>query len=113
MTDRPARRPRRSRRALRVWAWIAGGLAFLAPWAALGLSPKPAAAEASGGRAQRPVVIVRKITRRVIVKDQPAQQPVQYVYVGGGSAPSGGSTGSGPVAAPAPAPAPTTTTSGS
>jgi len=114
MTDQPVRRPRRSKRALRAWAWIAGALAFLAPWAAFGASPKPATAVAESAPKPRRVIIVRKITRRVVVQDQPANQPVQYVYVGGGSSgssSSSGSSGGGAVAAPAPAP--TTTTSGS
>jgi hypothetical protein len=113
MTDKVAKRPRRSKRALRAWAWIAGALAFLAPWAAFGVSPKPATAVAESASKPRHVIIVRRITRRVVVQDQPATQPVQYVYVGGGSSgssSSSGSSGSGPVAAPPP---PTTTTSGS
>lgn len=109
MTEASARRPRRSKRTLRAWAWAAGALAFLAPWAAFGVSPKPATASAEGAAEPRRVIVVRKITRRVVVQDQPVDQPVQYVYIGGGS--SSSSSSSGPVAAPPPAP--TTTTSGS
>ncbi len=100
MTEPRARRTRLSRRALRVWAWVAGGLAFFSPWAALGLSPKPAAQAAQTPK-DRPVIIVRRITRRVIVQDvaKPAAPQIRYV--------SSGSSG-GAVAAP-----PTTTTSGS
>ncbi|HEY7756227.1 MAG TPA: hypothetical protein VID69_08380 [Actinomycetota bacterium] len=105
MTERAPRR-RASKRELRTWAWIAGSLAFFAPWAALGASPKPPDAAAD----ERPVLIVRTITRRVVIQDRPTQAPVRYVY-----APSDGSTSSAPGAdtAPAPAPPPATSTGGS
>jgi hypothetical protein len=126
MTERPPRRRRVSKRTLRVWAWVTGGLAFLAPFAALGASPNPATEVAQGTR--RPVLVVRKITRLVIVRDRPSPAPVRYV-----SAPSSGSSSTGtvaaaptsggdpggsspaqaPAAAPPPPPAPTTTTGGS
>lgn len=84
MTDRARRRA--SKRELRAWAWTAGGLAFLAPWAALGASPQPASARAAG---ERPVILIRKITRRVVVQHPSANQaPVRYVYANGGSASS-------------------------
>jgi len=113
MTEASPKRPRRSRRTLRAWAWAAGALAFLAPWAAFGVSPKPATASAEGAPKPRRVIVVRKITRRVVVQDQPTNQPVQYVYIGGGASGSSSSSsgGGGPVSAPPPAP--TTTTSGS
>lgn len=97
-----ARRPRLSKRVLRAWAWIAGATAFFSAWAALGLSPKPAVS--ATGVADRPVVVVRKITRRIVITNAPKPAPVHYVYAGGGSSSSGG------VSAPAPAP---TTTGGS
>lgn len=86
MTEAHAKRPRLSKRALRVWAWVAGGLAFFSPWIELGLSPK-AAAQASPTTSARPVIIVRKITRRVIVQNAAKPVPVQYVSSssGGGS----------------------------
>ncbi len=99
MTEKAERvgRRRASKRELRVWAWLAGGLAFFAPWAALGASPKPAT-NVAAGKAERPVVIVKKITRRVVITDRPASAPVQYVTVP--SSPSGSSSsGSGTVAA--------------
>lgn len=107
MTERAPRR-RASKRELRTWAWIAGGLAFFAPWAALGGSPKPPATPAAAG--ERPVLIVRTITRRVIIQDRPTQAPVRYVY-----APSTGTTSSAPSGntAPPPPPPPTTSTGGS
>jgi hypothetical protein len=109
MTERAPRR-RASKRELRTWAWIAGGLAFFAPWAALGASPKPPPDAAAAG--ERPVLIVRTITRRVVIQDRPTQAPVRYVY-----APSNGSTTSAPSAntapAPPPPPPPTTNTGGS
>lgn len=101
-STKAAKRPRLSKRALRGWAWIAGAVAFLSPWAALSLSPKPAVSAAR--TADRPVMVVRKITRRIVITDAPRPAPVQYVVAGGGSSSSGG------VAAAAPAP---TTTGGS
>lgn len=113
MTDRAARK-RATKRELRAWAWIAGGLAFLAPWAALGASPRPAvvAAQGSGGRS---VILIRELTRRVVIQHPATQAPVQVVYAGSGSSASSsassGSSGGGSVqAAP---PAPTTSTGGS
>ncbi len=90
MTERAGRR-RASKRELRVWAWVAGGLAFFAPWAALGASPKPAT-EAAAAKTERPALIVKKITRRVVIRDRPAPAPVQYVVVGSSS--SSGSSSS-------------------
>jgi hypothetical protein len=53
--------------AVRGWAWIAGVLAFLAPWAALRANPMPeATTTAAQGNQVRPLV-VRTIVRRVIV----------------------------------------------
>ena len=107
MTETTGRR-RWSRRTLRALAWVSGGLAFLSPFAGLTISPKPATAEPTSGDAERPVIVVRRITKRVIVRPAPQQQPVQYVYVGGGS--PGGSPGGGSAVA---APAPATSTGGS
>ncbi|MGZ8600659.1 MAG: hypothetical protein ACXWXQ_02740 [Actinomycetota bacterium] len=114
MTDRAPRR-RASRRTLRGWAWLAGGLAFFAPLAALGASPTPATDTAQGER-ERPVLVIRTITRRVIVREQPAQAPVQYVYApsssGPGTVAATSPGGTDPAPAPAPAPPPPTTTTG-
>lgn len=82
-----ARRPRASRRELRAWAWVAGALAFLAPAAVLGAVPKP---PAPASAAQRPTVVVRKITRRIIVSKPAAPAPIRYVS--GGSASTGTSS---------------------
>lgn len=101
MTERTAKPRRLSKRALRAWAWIAGALAFFTPWAVLGVSPRPTASAAPAKQARR-VIIVRKITRRVIIQDAAKAQPTRYVYVGGGSSSSGGS-----------APAPVTSSGGS
>jgi hypothetical protein len=84
MTDRATKPRRLSKRALRAWAWLAGALAFFSPWAVLGLSPRPPASDAAG-QAARPVIIIRKITRRVIIRDAPKPQPIRYVTVGGGA----------------------------
>jgi hypothetical protein len=103
-----AKRRRLSRGALRALAWIAGGATFASSFASLTVSPKPAAADAAQG--PRRVIIVKKITRRVIVREAPDTSP-RYVYVGGGSSggSSSGSSGGSTVAASAPS---STTSSG-
>jgi hypothetical protein len=102
MTDRAVapRRPRLSKRALRVWAWIAGATAVFAPLGALAAQPTIPTERAAPRQ-----VIVKKLLRRVIIVS-PHQQtsPPRIVYVGGGA-----STGGSAPAAPAPA----TTTGGS
>jgi len=104
MTDSPARR-RFSKRALRALAWVTGGLAFTTPFVALSASPRVATAEGADG--SRPVIVVRRITRRVVVHAAPETPPVRYVYVDGGSSgSSGASASSAAVAAPS---APTST----
>jgi hypothetical protein len=96
MTDRAGRR-RASKRELRLWAWVAGGLAFVAPWAALAGAPKPASAAATAGE-RWPAVVVRTITRRVIVTHPRSDAPVRYV-----AAPPNGSSSGGAAAPPPPA----------
>jgi len=110
MTERAPRR-RASKRALRTWAWITGGLAFLAPVAALGASPKPPA-DVAQGTTERPVVVIRKITKRIVVHEQPADAPVRYVYAPSSGSSAPGSTTAVAAPAPAPAPAPPATTTG-
>jgi hypothetical protein len=91
MTERARPAPRRrrlSRRALRTWAWIAGGAALFLPLGALAAQPKVATAAA----ASRP--------RPVVVAPQAKTTPPQIVYTGGGSSSNGGA-------------APVTTTGGS
>jgi hypothetical protein len=105
---RPPVKRRASRGEVRAWAWILGTSSFLAPWAILGLSPKPAA-DASptpvpkgSTTPQRPVVMV--ITKKIIVTTTAAAPaparitsgaaPINYVY------------------APAPAAAPVTVSCG-
>jgi uncharacterized membrane protein YgcG len=118
MTERAVKK-RASKRELRVWAWLAGGMAFLAPLAVLGASPKPPA-DAAAGTGDRPVLIVRKITRRVIVRDRPSPAPVRYVVApsssssssSGGTVAAGSSNGSSGGGGSSTTP-PTTTTGGS
>ncbi len=118
MTDVVKRRRRLSRGALRALAWIAGGAAFAAPFASLALAPRPATATASApSDPGRRVILVKKITRRVVVHPAPSTAAVRYVNVGSGSSgstssSSSSSSNSGPVAA-GPPPAPTTSTGGS
>lgn len=101
-----AKRRRLSRGALRAIAWIAGGATFASSFASLTVSPRPASATDT----QRPrrVIVVKKITRRVIVREAPDTGP-RYVYVGGGSSGSSGSSGGSTLAASAPS---STTSSG-
>ena len=110
------RRRRLSRGALRAIAWVAGGAAFAAPFAALTVSPKPATADPGSGRDARRVIVVRKITRRVVVQQPAEPAGVRYVYVGGGSpssssssSSSNSSSSSGGTAVAAPPPASTST----
>ena len=105
---RPPAKRRASRGEVRAWAWTFGTFSFLAPWAILGLSPKPAA-DASPTQApkgpttpQRPVVMV--ITKKIIVTTTTAA-----------SAPARTTSGAAPihyVYAPAPASAPVTVSCG-
>jgi hypothetical protein len=82
-----ARKPKRaSKRRVRVWAWMAGSLSFLAPFAMFGVSPKPAqgqpvaAPTAARTRPHRPVVLV--ITKKIIY--QRAAAPSVTTTSGGG-----------------------------
>jgi hypothetical protein len=95
MTESAMRR-RLSRGALRALAWIAGGAAFAAPFAVLTVSPKPATAEPGSGGQGRRVIVVKEITRRVVVQQPAESAGVRYVYVGdgSGSSASAGSSGS-------------------
>jgi len=105
MTERRARRTRATRRELRAWAWVAGGLALVAPWAAVADAP-----EAATGHDERPVLIVRKVTRRVVITHPAQPAGVRYVYVNG---PSSSSSRSGSSGSAGGAPPPTTSTGGS
>lgn len=113
MTDGPARRTRLSKGRVRAVAWVAGGATFLTGVGILGVSPKPdpSTAAASAPREKRPVVIVRKVLRRVIVTDPVASAPVRVIP--GTSTSTAGSGGGDTSSAPAaPAPAPVTTSTG-
>jgi hypothetical protein len=108
MTEpRPAKKRRWSRGKIRALAYASGLLTFVAGLGVLGYAPHPATAQsASGAREQKPrrTVIVRRITRKVIIVDQPvASAPVSYTPTYSSS----GTTVSNP-APVAPAPAPTT-----
>ncbi len=111
MTDGPTPRRRLSRPALRAWAWVAGIATFASPAVALGLHPKPASAAAGQAPRPRRVIVVRTITRRVIVERPSRPSGVRYVYTGGGSV--GSSSSGGGSSRPASAPAPAGTTGGS
>jgi hypothetical protein len=82
------RRPRASKRELRAWAWVAGSLAFLAPTVVLGAAPKPP--QDAARDVDHPRVVVRRITRRIVLSRPAAPAPVRYVS--GGTASSGSSS---------------------
>ena len=94
MTDKKPR-PRASKRELRAWAWVAGALAFVAPAAVFGAVPKPPqdTPQASG----RPNLVIRKITRRIVITRPAASTNVRYVT--GGSTSGSSSVSSAPAAA--------------
>ncbi len=106
MTDRSSKKRRLSRGWIRATAWVAGGATFMTGLGVLAAAPKPAQAAKGDQSKERPVVIVRKITRRVIITDPAVSAPVQFVSGGSSSSSSGGS-------APAPPPPPTTSSGGS
>jgi len=97
MTEKRAPRARASRRELRAWAWVAGGLALLVPWAVVA-----EAQQASATKDKRPVVVVRRITRRVIITQPAKPSGVQYVYTSAPSSSSSSSSSSSGGGAPAP-----------
>ncbi|MGZ8629483.1 MAG: hypothetical protein ACXWZF_00745 [Actinomycetota bacterium] len=102
MTERAPRAKRWSRSRVRALAWTTGLATFLAGIGVLGAAPMPdQPARASGDRwVPRPRVIVRRITRRVVIVEPATPAPVTYV-----PAPVTVSTGSsGSVAAPPSAP---------
>jgi len=97
-TDARPRRRRASKRALRVGAWVAGIIAFAAPWGILAGRPTLQAAAPPPLPTDQREVVYRHVTRTVFVqgKPRPAAPRVRYVTV------------PGPQAAP-----PATTTKGS
>lgn len=88
------RRPRASKRELRAWAWVAGALAFLAPAAVFGAVPKPPQDTAQA--APRPNLVIRKVTRRIVITRPAASSPVRYVT--GGTTSGSSSVSSAPAA---------------
>lgn len=120
MTEaRPVKKPRWSSGKVRALAWATGSATFLGGLGVLGMSPKPATAGGEAAQArQKPIkqkIIIRRITRRVVIVDPPTQTPVYYASGGSsysgsyssGSSSSGSSGSSGSsVSAPAPPPPP-------
>lgn len=89
------RRPRATKRELRAWAWVAGALAFLAPAAVFGAVPKPP--QEAVRESDPPSLVIRKITRRIVITRPAASPSVRYVT--GGSTSGSGGVGSAPAAA--------------
>jgi hypothetical protein len=84
-------RTRASKRRLRAMAWLAAGIGFASPAAAIALVPKPPEGSAP---VQRPIVIVhRKIRRIVITPRAPTTPPPRVTYVPAGGASGTSSTG--------------------
>ncbi len=92
MSSAVAKPKRASRRLVRVWAWAAGALSFLSPFALLGLWPKPAysaaAASPATTRPQRPVIVV--VTKKIVYSKSPTSSvsssgPIHYVYASSAS----------------------------
>jgi len=80
MTER-APRQRASKRELRAWAWVAGAIAFVAPAAVFGAVPKPP--QDTGAQATKgPDIVIRRITRRIVITRPAASSPVRYVSAG-------------------------------
>lgn len=101
MTEVRRRKTRWSRWRLRTLAWTTGIATFLAGVAALGASPLPETTQPPRDRSvPRQRVVVRRITRRVVVVEPAKNTPVTYVQAPTVSSSSGG--------APAPAPPPPT-----
>ncbi|MFM8998741.1 MAG: hypothetical protein ACKOKE_01420 [Actinomycetota bacterium] len=74
-----AARTRLGKGALRTWAWVSSGVAFLLPFGALSAAPKPAEPDA----APSPSVVVRRlVTHRVIVR-RVVQPAPRIVYANG------------------------------
>ena len=124
MTEvRAVKKPRWSRGQIRFLAWVSGSAAFLSFLGALGLAPKPAAANgAVAVSARSPLprqkIIVRKIIRRVVIVDPPAAtySSGSYTYAptySSGTTYSSGSSGSTVAAAAPPPPPPPVSTGGS
>jgi hypothetical protein len=117
MTEASSRKPARlTKGSARAWGWVAGTIAFVLPWAAIGAKARSSAADATDQTVAqpRPVVIVRTITKRIVIEQQApaASAPqVRYVTAGGGS--SGGSSGGGGSAPAPPPPPPPASTGGS
>jgi len=86
------RRARASKPALRAWAWVGGALAFLAPAAVFGTAPKPA--HDARQSTDPSDLVIRRITRRIVITRPAASSSVRYVS--GGSASGSSSAGSAP-----------------
>ncbi|HEX7248478.1 MAG TPA: hypothetical protein VF351_10305 [Actinomycetota bacterium] len=81
MTERAARRTRWSRGRVRALAWATGLATFLTGIGVLGASPMPEQTRprTGPGRDARPRVIVRRITRRVVIVEPAESAPVTYI----------------------------------
>ncbi len=103
MTERAARRTRWSRGRVRGLAWATGVATFLTGIGVLGASPMPERSRdrAASSRTERPRVIVRRITRRVVIVEPAERAPVSVVPAPTTTSSSSSSSGGGG-SAPAP-----------
>ena len=104
MTERAARRTRWSRGRVRGLAWATGVATFLTGIGVLGASPMPeqSSDRAASSRTERPRVIVRRITRRVVIVEPAERAPVIVVSAATTTSSSSSSSGGGGGSAPAP-----------
>lgn len=105
MTERAPRATRWSRARVRTLAWTTGIATFLAGVGVLGAAPMPERSDrGSQDRwSPRPRVVIRRITRRVVIVTPATSSPVTYV-----AAPASVPTGSqGPASVTVPAMPPT------
>lgn len=87
----PTPRTRASKRRLRAMAWLAAGIGFASPAAAIALVPKPSEGSAP---VQRPIVIVHRTIRRIVITPRaPTTLPPRVTYVSAGGASGSTSTG--------------------
>lgn len=103
MTERATRRTRWSRGRVRGLAWATGVATFLAGIGVLGASPMPERSRdrANASRTEWPRVIVRRITRRVVIVEPAEPAPVSVVPAPTTTSSSSSSSGGG-ASAPAP-----------
>jgi hypothetical protein len=82
--------PRRvaSKRSLRIAAWGSAFAAFASAWGVIGSLPKPEPAVALERAQPRKLVVIKQVTRRIVVQD-PVPAPPTVTFVPGPVSTSG------------------------